>query len=120
MPDIVASLPNVFASPGILKCSQSSQYMAWIKSRSISGQSAYLIPGAQRQISLTNAALAYEITIDSGTELMKELWALEPYRITVMLSLEVIRGVFPAMRCYSQALLVDEVHTVYKVKTKNG
>lgn len=110
MSSTVDVLPNLFtAANGKPKCTQGSQFRSWLASRSIQDQDMYLSPGAQRSLSWGNAALALEITAESGIELMKLLWALEPYRITAMLCLEVIRGIFPAMRCYSQALLIDEV-----------
>jgi hypothetical protein len=41
--------------------------------------------------------------------LLKDLWLLNPVRTTLMMVANVVRGLFPAFRGYSQAMIINEV-----------
>lgn len=42
-------------------------------------------------------------------QIMRMFFSLHPYRIILLLFLNIIRGVLPTFRSYSQALILDEV-----------
>ena len=85
-------------------------YTDWLASRRHPGLGAeYLPPGAHRPFTLHNLVLAYNLSRCSSSELLSSLWDMHPYRISVMVTFDLLRGVFPAIRGYSQALMVDEV-----------
>ncbi|KAF8897213.1 P-loop containing nucleoside triphosphate hydrolase protein [Infundibulicybe gibba] len=90
-----------------------SVYDAWLASRRVPGQKGtHLVPGAQRPLNLENARLAGMITHMCAFEFFKVLWRLNPVRTTLMMSLNVVRSVFPAFRGYSQALIIDELQSL--------
>ncbi len=85
-------------------------YAEWLASRRPSGDGAgCLPPGAHRPFTLYNLTLAYNLSRCCTSEILYSLWVMHPFRISLMLSLDLVRGVFPAFRGYSQALMVDEV-----------
>ena len=87
-------------------------YTEWLASRRSSGNgSVYLPPGAHRPFTLYNLTLAYNLSRCCTPEILSSLWVLHPFRISLMVTLDLLRGVFPAFRGYSQALMVDEVST---------
>ena len=96
-----------------------SVYDAWLASREIPGQKGvYLVAGAQRQVNFANAYLAYSIIQTCAFDFVgfhtplhisftdntqfKVLLELNPVRTTLMMSLNVVRSLFPAFRGYSQ------------------
>jgi hypothetical protein len=96
-----------------------SVYEAWLASREIPDQNGvYLVAGAQRQVNFANAHLAYCIIQTCAFDFVrfpfylhlpftdcvqfKVLLELNPVRTTLMMSLNVVRSVFPAFRGYSQ------------------
>lgn len=87
-----------------------SNYDAWLASRTIplSGGD-FLSPGAHREITLKNLKLAYVISKTSTYSFASLLWNLHPFRLTLMMFINVLRGVLPAFRGYSQAMIIDEV-----------
>ncbi|KAF9468908.1 P-loop containing nucleoside triphosphate hydrolase protein [Collybia nuda] len=91
-----------------------SGYDAWLASREVPSQKgAYLIAGAQRPLNLANARLAYRCLVeDSALSFFQVLWGLNPVRTTLMMSLNIVRSLFPAFRGYSQALIIDELHSL--------
>jgi hypothetical protein len=96
--------------PGPSSDSVDSVYDAWLFSRAMPGhKTAYLVPGSQRTFNKTNIILAYIIIKNCTLNLFRLLWNLHPIRTSTMLSLNVIRSLFPAFRGYSQALIIDEV-----------
>ncbi|KAI0352872.1 P-loop containing nucleoside triphosphate hydrolase protein [Trametes cingulata] len=68
-----------------------------------------LPPGAQRPLSCRNATLAYELSKRCGLDILGELLRIHPYRISIMVGFDLVRGAFPALRGYSHALIIDEV-----------
>jgi len=83
---------------------------AWLASRVIPRhRGSYLMPGAHRQINEANIRLAITITRGCAFDLFIVLWRLHPVRTTLMMFINVVRGLFPAFRGYSQAMIVDEV-----------
>ncbi|KAF5387897.1 hypothetical protein D9615_000106 [Tricholomella constricta] len=103
----VAEEPDVWKGPH-------TAYDAWLASREIPGQKGtYLVAGAQRPLSFANARLAFCTTIHRCVfDFFKELWALNPVRTTLMMSLNVLRSLFPAFRGYSQAMIIDELQSL--------
>lgn len=84
-------------------------YALWAASR-ISGRTAEIIgPGAHRPFCAQSLGLAFEIIRLCVADLMLLLWTLHPWRSLLLVILELVRGVFPAFRGYSQALLINEV-----------
>lgn len=85
-------------------------YDAWLASRAMPGpKGVQLVGGAQRALTIRNCKLAYVIATECAYDLLIRLWGLHPIRTTLMMSLNVLRGVQPAFRGYSQALIIDEV-----------
>ncbi|KAG6903308.1 hypothetical protein C0995_013061 [Termitomyces sp. Mi166 len=87
-----------------------SIYDAWLASRKVPGQKgAYLVAGARRPLSLANARLALCTTIHRGVfDFFNNLLILNPLRTALMMSLNIIRSLFPAFRGYAQAMIIDE------------
>jgi hypothetical protein len=85
-------------------------YDAWLASRVIPRRrGAFLVAGAQRPLTNANTKLAYTITRECAYDLLVHLWGLQPIRTTIMMCLNILRGLFPAFRGYSQAMIIDEV-----------
>jgi len=83
---------------------------AWLASRVIPRRrGSYLMPGAHRPINEANIRLAITIARGCAFDLFRVLWGLHPVRTTLMMIVNVVRGLFPAFRGYSQAMIVDEV-----------
>ncbi|KAI0720196.1 P-loop containing nucleoside triphosphate hydrolase protein [Cerioporus squamosus] len=82
-------------------------YADWLTSRRTGTE--YLSPGAQRPFTPQNVALAYNLLRTCTPEIFSSLWDMHPYRISLMVSMDLLRGMLPAFRCYSQALMVDEL-----------
>ncbi|KAF9452151.1 P-loop containing nucleoside triphosphate hydrolase protein [Macrolepiota fuliginosa MF-IS2] len=90
-----------------------SVYGAWLASRKVPGQEGtLLVPGAQRQLDADNTRLALFVTRHCSYTFLKSLWSLNPLRTTLMVSLNIARSLFPAIRGYSQALIVDELYAL--------
>ena len=88
---------------------------AWLASRIIPRhKGSYLMPGAHRPINEANIRLAITITRGCAFDLFIVLWSLHPVRTTLMMIINVVRGLFPAFRGYSQAMIVDEVGQPHK------
>ncbi|CCM04806.1 uncharacterized protein FIBRA_06999 [Fibroporia radiculosa] len=88
-------------------------YKAWLASRTIPNDTgAYLTPGAHRSLSKSNVRLACTIMQSCAVDLFRLLWSLHPWRTALMVTLELIRGIFPAFRGYSQALLINELQNL--------
>ncbi|EIW82494.1 P-loop containing nucleoside triphosphate hydrolase protein [Coniophora puteana RWD-64-598 SS2] len=85
---------------------------AWLASRAIPRRKGtYLMPGAQRPLNEANFKHAMTITRECALDLLKVLWGIHPYRTTLMFFLNILRGLSPAFRCYSQAMIVDELQS---------
>lgn len=92
--------------------SPESLYDVWLKSREMPNQKAYLVPGAPRPLTMQNARLALCASQMCIFDLFKTLWGLHPLRSTAMVTLNVIRSLFPAFRGYSQAMIIDEFQSL--------
>ena len=71
-----------------------------------------LQPGAQRKFNLSNILLAGRILQATLFNMLALLWGLNPLRTSLLLCLTIIRGLLPAFRGYSQALILDEVRVI--------
>lgn len=70
----------------------------------------YIPPGAYRPLTFRNVGLAITILQQSTFALFTMLWTnIHPVRIVLFLLLNFIRGLFPAVRSFSQSLLLDQV-----------
>ncbi|KLO15702.1 P-loop containing nucleoside triphosphate hydrolase protein [Schizopora paradoxa] len=69
----------------------------------------FLPPGSRRRLTPKNIALASRIVCSTSYELLRLLSGLNPIRTAIMIFLTIIRGLLPAFRGYSQALILDEV-----------
>lgn len=88
-------------------------YADWLASRcSSENGKECLPPGAHRPFTVDNLVIACRLSKSCTSEILSCLWDLHPYRISFMVILDLIRGVFPAFRGYSQALMVDEVRRI--------
>ncbi|KAF8204859.1 P-loop containing nucleoside triphosphate hydrolase protein [Pholiota molesta] len=106
-------LPPRNPQPKTPKVEPEHVYDAWLASREIPGQKgSYLVPGAQRSLTIDNARLALFVTRHCTLDFMGVLWKLNPLRTTLMMSLNIVRSLFPAFRGYSQALIVDELQSL--------
>ncbi|KAI0677464.1 P-loop containing nucleoside triphosphate hydrolase protein [Trametes maxima] len=107
---------NPFPSKNVL-CQHSSRsdkqedvYALWSASRRLSQKSGELLPpGGQRPLNFQNAELACEISKRCALDIPRHLWQIHPYRISLMVAFDLLRGAFPALRGYSHALIIDEV-----------
>ncbi|KZP13051.1 P-loop containing nucleoside triphosphate hydrolase protein [Athelia psychrophila] len=88
-------------------------HSAWLTSRTLPRQKGvYIMPGGQRALTVRNFQLAYTILHECAYDLLLTLWGLHPIRTTLMMCLNVLRGVLPAFRGYSQAMIIDELQTL--------
>ena len=102
--------PAPLASPSSTENSNGSLYGAWLASRAVpTNKGVLLTPGAQRPLSRENIALAASIARRSCLDIFTILWQLYPWRVVAMVAMDVFKGVFPAFRGYSQALIINEV-----------
>jgi len=87
---------------------QNSIHHVWLESRRFEhkSESGILAPGAHRQLNLRNIALAYEMLRVHTFEMFRTIWVP---RTSLVFLFNLCRGVFPAFRGYSQALIIDEV-----------
>ncbi|KAI0693588.1 P-loop containing nucleoside triphosphate hydrolase protein [Cytidiella melzeri] len=93
--------------------SRKSIYDAWLASRAVgSHDELILTPGGQRPLSSKNIALALELSERCVPPILFLLWSLHPLRVLLMLTLDIFRGVLPACRGYSQALIINELQAV--------
>ena len=85
-----------------------SVYDVWLASRKFEHKTeiGYLAPGAHRQFNLRNVYLAYEMLRVHTFEMFRTIWVP---RTSLVFVFNLCRGVFPAFRGYSQALIIDEV-----------
>jgi hypothetical protein len=87
-----------------------SLHDAWSASRVIGEhEELILTPGGQRPLTGKNMSLALEVAERCLPQMLSLLWSLHPLRVLLMLSLDIFRGVLPACRGYSQALIINEV-----------
>ncbi|KIK08482.1 hypothetical protein K443DRAFT_672501 [Laccaria amethystina LaAM-08-1] len=94
-------------------CAPETVYDAWLSSREMPGKTgSFLVPGASRPFTLVNARLALFVLQTCIFDFLKVLWSLHPLRTTLMMTLNVVRSLFPAFRGYSQALIVDELQSL--------
>ena len=49
------------------------------------------------------------IARQSSADMLSLLWELSPLRVAAMVAMDVFKGLFPAFRGYSQALIINEV-----------
>lgn len=86
---------------------------AWLASRVIPRRKGtFLEAGSQRPLTSANFKFAYTIAKECAYELLGQLWSLHPIRTALMMSLNILRGFFPAFRGYSQAMIIDEVSCI--------
>lgn len=89
---------------------QASLYHAWLASRvAPAAKGVLLTPGAHRPLSRDNVELAVAIARRSFCSVFALLCELHPWRLAAMVAMDLFRGVFPAFRGYSQALIINEV-----------
>ncbi|KAJ7755622.1 P-loop containing nucleoside triphosphate hydrolase protein [Mycena maculata] len=87
-----------------------SAYDAWLASRTLP---TGLIPaGAHRRFTLFNLKLAWVIIWTEAFDFFTHILSLHPVRTTLMMSLNIVRSIFPAFRGYSQALIIDELQSL--------
>ncbi|KII95926.1 hypothetical protein PLICRDRAFT_34876 [Plicaturopsis crispa FD-325 SS-3] len=89
-----------------------SAYRDWLASRVTSSHGKLLAAGSHRRLSAENSILAYRITRNCALDLFWLLWGLHPARTTLMMSLNVLRGLFPAFKGYSQAMIINELQAL--------
>ena len=93
-----------------------SLFDVWNTSRTIRSdgkdernEGPFLQPGSRRKCSLANISLAFTILQATFFDMFLLLWGLNPIRTTILVFLTIVRGLLPAFRGYSQALILDEV-----------
>ena len=82
-------------------------------SKSDSGK-IFMQPGSHRKYTLENFYYAFKILQESLGVMLLLLWGLNPLRTTILICLTILRGLLPAFRGYSQALILDEVRCILK------
>ncbi|KZT12787.1 P-loop containing nucleoside triphosphate hydrolase protein [Laetiporus sulphureus 93-53] len=84
-------------------------YRAWLASRTpLAGSDAFLPPGAHRPLSAHQIKLAYQIVKLCGYDTFALIWVLHPWRFLLMIIVQLLRGVLPAFKGYSQASIINE------------
>lgn len=102
--------PTEPTTPKFSPISGDATYDAWLSSRYSRGcQEAPLAAGGHRPLNRANIGLAYVICKECAWDLFQLLWSLHPVRAAVMVALNLARGLFPAFKGYSQALIINEV-----------
>jgi len=71
-----------------------------------------VVPGAHRPFCARSLSLALEIARLCVADLLLVLWSLHPWRSLLLVILELVRGIFPAFRGYSQALIINELQSL--------
>ncbi|OBZ76416.1 Lipid A export ATP-binding/permease protein MsbA [Grifola frondosa] len=61
---------------------------------------------------LANVTLAYKISNLCASDLFSLLWKTHPLRTVLMVVVDIVRGIFPAFRGYSQALIINELQSM--------
>lgn len=90
--------------------SRPSLYESWFASRTVGEHDEItLTPGGQRALTSRNVFLALEVSERCVPQIMSLLWSLHPLRVMLMVALDIFRGILPACRGYSQALIINEV-----------
>ena len=93
-----------------------SLFEAWSESRNLPGDvTDRLSPGAQRTVTRQNLRLASEISKKCAMKFCTMIWNLHPYRLAILILFDIFRGIFPAFRGYSQAMILDEVGIVHQI-----
>ncbi|KAL5487862.1 hypothetical protein ACEPAI_5970 [Sanghuangporus weigelae] len=111
--------PHIISDPNAQQ-SAVSLFEVWNASRqtavtSEEGKDAnhdHLQPGTPRKCNLLNISLAITILQQTFLDMLLLLWGLNPVRTTALIFLTLVRGVLPAFRGYSQALILDELQVV--------
>jgi hypothetical protein len=85
-------------------------FKAWSGSRTSRASTEPLSPGSQRDFSLVNVFHAFQIVRLCLWDMFLLMWRLHPTRTTLLLLFNVIQGLFPAVRGYSRARILDEVY----------
>lgn len=67
-----------------------------------------LPPGTPRTLSFQNAKIAARIVVHSLPEILPLCWGPQSRDLVHLLAINIIKGLLPASRSYSQALLLDE------------
>lgn len=89
-----------------------SLFDIWSASRTIgTHDELVLTPGGQRPMTSRNIHLALEVSERCVPHIFSLLWSIHPLRVILMVGLDIFRGVLPAYRGYSQALIINEVRT---------
>ena len=65
--------------------------------------------GMRRICNVENGWLAFRILQATFADMVLFIWSVEPLRIATLVFFTLIRGLLPAFRGYSQALIIDEV-----------
>ncbi|KAG8898469.1 hypothetical protein FRB99_007421 [Tulasnella sp. 403] len=96
--------------PKITQAPPSTAFELWKQARStLDPPASDLPPGAHRPLTFQNIRLAFRILRHSSIQLLLLLWTIHPLRILLFVLLNLVRGLIPAARCYSQSLLLDQV-----------
>ncbi|TDL29759.1 P-loop containing nucleoside triphosphate hydrolase protein [Rickenella mellea] len=75
-------------------------------------QRDHLPPGSPRPFTIANIFLAWNILKLSFFDMLALLWGLNPIRTVILIFLTIFRGLFPAFRGYSQAMILDEIQSL--------
>ncbi|KAH9846956.1 P-loop containing nucleoside triphosphate hydrolase protein [Lenzites betulinus] len=108
-PTFVPSKNNVYSWHASLNRYQGDVYSVWSASRQHLQNADILPPGGQRPFTRPNVAIAYDLSRQCALDILRQLWQIHPYRISLMLAFDLLRGAFPALRGYSHAVIIDEV-----------
>ncbi|KAJ7688422.1 P-loop containing nucleoside triphosphate hydrolase protein [Mycena rosella] len=110
-PDDIYIAAEPLASPEKGAAPVRSTYDVWLASR-VLPRGEMLVPGAHRSLSLSNVKLACIIIQTCAVDFFTHIFGLRPVRTTLMMSMNILRSVFPAVRGYSQALIIDELQSL--------
>lgn len=93
---------------------QNVLYDIWLATRFLrrNNSSHYSNPGSNRPLTIQNIQAAFKIVTLCACDLITRLFALQPTRTIFLILFELLRGLFPALRGYSQALLLNEVRHI--------
>lgn len=73
--------------------------------------------GSQRELSFMNLLRAFQIIRTCLLSVFLMLWKLHPIRTSLLILFNILRGLFPAVRGYSRAQILDEVQHLFATES---
>lgn len=95
---------------------EASVFDAWMASRQTSADDdSVLASGSPRSLTLQNVRIAIHIARTCSGQMLRLIWGSHPFRMVLLLALNVGRGALSTFRYYSHARILDEVRISYLI-----